>query len=269
MAKTVDLLALAAHEPALAWDAFVVENAYNRIQLALLRHVPALTEAASQGRWAPGYDARALAELCGDVRSSRHAFAAPALDWGFNLSEPQVTAALAHFLSASQREPAQSGRCAAFLRALYRAAGVSERKPRLDLFPDRLAGPVDVQAERPIGSRRVDIALEWKEHGKQSRMILIECKFNHHITPGQLPAYRQFAKRKVDDGSQALFVIVDRLAGRTARAIARNKDWIPLTWRALVRRLEQELESVESTADSADFARLRRTIWAMGSTRSF
>lgn len=273
MASHTDCLMLAERSYDVQWDQVRVEKVYRLIQHAALGYLPTLVELALRQNWAPGYGAASFARLCGDVRAGWHAFCAEPLEWGFTLSEPQVTTALVHFLSLKVDGAAEKNRCAALVRALYRAAGVTDERQRLDPSKAR-NGSLSVEAEHRIGrkpgSKRVDIAIKWEEDGaERPRLILIECKFNHHVTRGQLPAYREYAQRQTGERGHELFVIVDRLSGRTAAAIRRNRDWIPLTWRALIRRLEQEGVESRSMDGTDDFARLRRTIWEMANKHSF
>lgn len=239
----------------------------------MLRHMPTLIAAAQSGNWLPDYSTAAVTQLWGDVTDPGHVFNAQAIDWGFNLTEPQCTKALAYFLGAEGDESLSRHRCAAFVRALYRAAGLSNHTGLLSLENVK-PGTLILEAEKVVDRGRVDLALEWKDkervnQASDRRLILIECKFNHHVTEDQLLIYRKHADRHAKGVPRALFLIVDQMTSQAARELRRscNKEWIPLTWRALIRRLEIELMALGLPADQ-DFVRLRRTIWNMCTSRS-
>ncbi|MBA2781114.1 PD-(D/E)XK nuclease family protein [Billgrantia kenyensis] len=237
----------------------------------MVEHLPVLNQAALDSDWGPAYLSIVPASLYGDVSARRHAFAVEGLNWGIRLSEPQVTSALVNFLSPTVFTDAGPRRCAALVRALYRAAGRMDERLRLDPLL-ATPGTLEVAAERRTGDRRIDIAIEWFDgpttDKTSRRLVLIECKFDHHITSKQLPAYRQYAQRQTAEGGYALFLLLDRLTSRTTRSIARNKDWQPVTWLAVLRYLEQELIQ-EPDEGVEDFACLRRTIWNMAKNRTF
>jgi len=237
----------------------------------MIAHLPELTQAARDGKWAPAYIPTVLAPLYGDVSSKRHAFSVTGLGWGIRLTEPQVTSALVHFLSPTVFTNSGNRRCAALVRALYRAAGLVDERKRLDPLL-AVPGTLKVDAERRTGNCRIDIALEWWEGPTNDkanrRLVLIECKFNHHVTRKQLPTYRQYAKRQTTDGGYALFLLFDRFTSHITSSIAHNQDWQPVTWLASLRCLEQELLQAPGEEEGG-FASLRRTIWDMANGRSF
>src|SRR5690606_9423986 len=236
---------------------------------AMLRHLPTLLAAAQQGNWTPGYSRAPVVQLWGDVTHSEHVLSVQPIEWGFRFTEPQCTKALAHFLNGDGDETQSRARCAAFVRALYRAAGKQDegRMNPESAKPNTLT----VEAERSIGKKRVDIALEWEDRRDveqdNRRLILIECKFNHHVTDGQLSGYRKFASSRAKVGSRELFLVVDQMTSHTAQTLRKNNDWAPLTCRALIRRLEREL-AVGGVQVDGDFVRLRRTIWGMSDKNS-
>lgn len=265
------LVEFTEHDWSVDWNADRVVELYRVLEGSMVEHLPELMQAALDAGWNPAYLPAILAPLFGDVSAEQHAFSAQGLDWGVRLTEPQITAALVHFLSPTVFIESGPQRCASFVRALYRAAGLEDDRQRPD---PSLATPgtLKVEAERRIGSRRIDIALEWYEgpitNKASRRLVLIECKFGHQVTSKQLPAYREYAKRWTDDGRYELFLLLDRFTSRTTTSISRNQEWQPVTWLAVLRCLEQELAQ-EPVEGEAAFACLRRTIWDMANSRAF
>src|SRR5690606_19435945 len=90
-----------------------------------LLHMPALISAARAGNWLPDYSAAAFMQLWGDLTDHGHAFNSPSISWGFNLSEPQCTTAVAHLLGLAGEAELSRARCASFVPALYPAARMS------------------------------------------------------------------------------------------------------------------------------------------------
>ena len=110
-----------------------------------------------------------------------HSFTERPLDWGFGLTEPMATRALAKFLSYGSAE-LRARRISAFLQAI----GFSEGSVSLDALQR-----CQVVAEED----RIDMKLVWKdEHGRDA-VIIIEAKFGHKVTEGQLSSYRATVKR--------------------------------------------------------------------------
>ena len=142
------------------------------------------------------------------------------LDGWPRLTEPQVTKAIAHFLQ-SEDPIAREGRIGALLSALScRLEGGS--------------GNARVSTEAPVaGKRSIDLLVEWQDGRGFDRALVIEAKFGHDVTPGQLSAYRRHLRRierryrraEHDGGPELLFVVSPDYRKSDARALARNKYW--------------------------------------------
>jgi len=104
-----------------------------------------------------------------------HSFNAPFLNWHFKLSEPNVTQTLAMFLNEGP-DDVKARRIHAFLVALK-----TPDIPELD----RLSHCI-VMAEKD----RIDLEI-WIPQGSsgQYRPVIVEAKFGHKVTQGQLSKY--------------------------------------------------------------------------------
>ena len=174
---------------------------------------------------------------------------------GFDATEPQITKGIAKFLDPANHGKIGETRLKAFLLALLEGRSKNESlKASLEQ-----AHSFSIQAEKPIpnNNRRIDIFIGWNpldsketeyfEHG-----LIIEAKFGHKITAGQLPDYKQHAKKILANvENTALFLLT--LSGT---ASVRNKDWQPVQWLTLMSRWERSLND-----DDVDFTQFRRFIW--------
>lgn len=115
--------------------------------------------------------------------------AAEPLLW-IDLQEPQVTRGLAHFVNAGPRE-IRIARTWALLHALRRL-----RSPERDEFPvalDRVRNAHVVAEGAANVGRRIDL-VAWIETPEGDRYgAVLEAKFAHQLTRGQLGAYERAA----------------------------------------------------------------------------
>lgn len=124
-----------------------------------------------------------LKNVFGDFHSN-HSFSAPFLDWRMTLSEPTVTRTLADFLNEGSDE-LKARRIHAFLTAL--------QVPELPEL-STLAGCI-VQAEVDRIDFEIWIPCSDTEH---FRPVIVEAKFGHKITNGQLKKiHRRPEKRHI------------------------------------------------------------------------
>jgi hypothetical protein len=208
----------------------------------------------------PHFAAADLGHVFGNLDSS-HAFHVAPLDWGMRLTEPQATGALAHLLSHPHRE-IKAQRVKAFLHAL----GMRFLDPDTYDF-----GTAEITAERLIkDNRRIDLELllPWtRSHATPSkpkyRAILVEAKFNHKITSGQLSAYRRhqqkFEHPDIPETPDGDLIVLGLCNDRSlAKHLTRNSSWRFLSWRTLLVNFERALPAA---ADDANFRLFRRTIW--------
>jgi len=207
-----------------------------------------------RGWSAPAFDEDALRTACGDRGQPGHVFRVDPLVWGFNLTEPQITGALAHFLDTGD----VAKRRTAFLAVFGCAFDPSHPHDALEAC---------VKAEADGGNKgRIDLLIKWRKDrdGRKhpySRCLAIEAKTGgYKISNDQLTRYRRRVVRglKIDDPTLA--VVAPRRDRHTEKKLNENRDWRFATWRSVLWRFERELGRLGGDPDQ-EFARFRRTIW--------
>ena len=168
----------------------------------------------------------------------------PSVSWA-KFTEPQLTKGFARFLN--DPEPvARVGRVQALLKAL----GATELGEGMT--------EVTVTAEAPIsGNKRIDLLIKWRDTSDRPYAVAIEAKLGHHVTSGQLPAYRNHLRR-IAKNRRLLVVVAPRLTAGIDRSLRRNRDWRWTTWRDLLIAYERALPV---DYDDAEYLRFRRTLW--------
>ena len=179
------------------------------------------------------------------LKRQPHLFRAePSVTWA-KFSEPQLTKGFAHFLS----DPEPITRIER-VRALLKALGAGALGDDMTQLM--------VTAEAPTsGNRRIDLLIAWRDSSERPCAAAIEAKLGHHVTSGQLPAYRNHLRTIAKD-RRLLFVVAPRLTTRTDRSLRRNRDWRWTTWRDLLIAYERALPV---NFDDAEYLRFRRTLW--------
>ena len=170
--------------------------------------------------------------------------AAPSVTWA-TFTEPQLTKGFARFLN----DPEPASRIER-VRALLMALGAADIGAEMT--------EVMVTAEAPTsGNKRIDLLIKWRDSSERRYAAAIEAKLGHHITSGQLPAYRNHL-RKIANDRRLLVVVAPRLTKRTDRSLRRNRDWRWTTWRDLLIAYERALPV---DYDDCEYLRFRRTLW--------
>ena len=174
-----------------------------------------------------------------------HLFRAePSAAW-VTFTEPQLTKGLAHFLNAA--DPTVR---AERVRALLKALGAAE-------LGNDINGAI-VRAEAPTsGNKRIDLLIEWQDSSRQRFAVAIEAKLGHHITTGQLSAYRNHLRR-IPKACRRLVVISPRRTRPTERSLQRNRDWRWMAWHDLLIAHERSLRDEH---DDQEYLQFRRTLW--------
>ena len=170
--------------------------------------------------------------------------AAPSVTWAV-FTEPQLTKGFARFLNAFD-PVARTER----VRALVKALGAAD--------PGNDIGGVVVTAEAPTsGNKRIDLLIEWRDSSGQRFAIAIEAKLGHHITTGQLSAYKNHLRR-IPKERRRLVVVSPRRTRLTERSLRRNRDWRWMAWHDLLVAHERCLPDHH---DEPEYLRFRRTLW--------
>lgn len=178
----------------------------------------------------------------------RQCFSEGRFEWT-SFHEPQITRGLVHFLNHSPTR-LRKARCVAFANAVSTCCKLGYRKT----FPHN-----PVHARVVAEEERVDILVELSDADGPFGVV-IEAKFNHRLTEGQLESAVKHTQKLGWNLERSCFLVVgpdlDRL---DCEILDDNKLWSSVTWWALLRNLERELPT---EADCADFRRFRSTVWS-------
>ena len=168
----------------------------------------------------------------------------PSVIWA-TFTEPQLTKGFAYFLNAHD-PTARTER----VRALLKALGAAQ------LINDISEVMVTPEAATS-GNKRIDLLIEWRDSFEQSYAVAIEAKLGHHVTTGQLCAYRNHL-RKIPNERRRLVVVSPRRTGHTDRSLQRNRDWRWMAWHDLLVGHER---SLRDDHDDRAYLQFRRTLW--------
>ena len=184
------------------------------------------------------------------VDREHHLFCAAPIAWA-KFTEPQFTKGFAYFLAASD-QTVRIGRT----RALLKALGV-ETAMKVDLGEEMTKIRVAAE-ESTSGKKRIDLLIVW-EHSSNRFAVVIEAKLGHHITVGQLSAYREhLEKMKIQKERRLLIVASPRVTEKDRKALRRNREWRWKGWRDLLIAHERALCD---EYDAPAYSRFRKTLW--------
>ena len=191
--------------------------------------------------WSRGYSAL---ERIFELKRQPHLFRTKPIAWA-KFTEPQFTKGFAYFLDT----PAvRIHRIRALLVALG-AAGLCEDMCDVEVTAEALTAR----------NKRIDLLIEWKDSSKNRYAVAIEAKLDHHVTVGQLKAYRRhLTNRKISRERWLLAVVSPRRTARTDKSLQDNRDWRWMAWRDLLIAHERALP-VECDDDA--YLQFRRTLW--------
>ena len=237
-----DLLAFcmpARSEDAHRFFARLGESRSDAVAVALGKNALPLAATPAWSRGAP-----AVGKVFALTRRLHLFRAEPAVSWT-TFIEPQFTRGFAHFLNDSRSEVRIER-----VRALLKALGAA------DLARDICETVVTAEAPTS-GGRRIDLLIEWRDPSQRRCAAAVEAKLGHHVTGGQLPAYRNHL-RKVAKEHRLLAVVSPQLTVRTDKSLRRNRDWRWVAWRDLLIAHERALPD---EYDERAYARFRRSLW--------
>ena len=203
--------------------------------------------------WSLGFDGDLGTENEGiwGRRWDGHGFGALPLYRGFKPTEPQYTGAIAYFLTPAEVGDVAYTRAKAFITAICRAARQE--------VPDfaHMADDFNVIAEEPVKDGRIDISIDWPINATDRVYVIIEAKFDHTVTVGQLKKYKKHFGSKT--GEQHFFVVSLKETKLNFRD--REDGWKAIRWGTLLRHLENEISKSPFADDDEDFRRLRSSLW--------
>lgn len=169
---------------------------------------------------------------------------------GFSATEPQITSGIVHFINPKNYGEAGESRLKTFLHALL------YKQSKYAVLIDSLenAHSFTIEAEKFVrkDGRRIDIFIGWNPQGKDKYEygLIVEAKFGHKVTIGQLSSYRKYAKNLINN---EIALILLTLNGKPSN---RNKEWHPVQWFTLMSRWERNLNDSDT-----DFKNFRRFVW--------
>ena len=206
------------------------------------------------------FDRDILRNVYGDFNASNHMFNAAPLDWGFRLTEPQITKALAHFLSKPDMKAAR-------LRAFMETFGVEIPKDIALLE----AASIEAESESTENDRqgrvkrrgRIDIEILYdldpnkaKEKPFQKGLI-IEAKLGHQVTREQLKNYRITSNKRADFPEH--FILAQHDGDEKRLHHKQRNKWSVVYWDRVLIAFEKQLVDIGDFDE--DFRRFRRTLW--------
>ena len=176
-----------------------------------------------------------------------HLFKVEMSDGADKLKETYATKQLAQFLDTYD-EVVRKGRVCALLKTL----GVSEDVINIS--------EVQVKDEElTTGNKRIDVIVKWKDSSGNECVAVIEAKFDHHLTPGQLETYRRHV-RSIPKNRRWLVIVSPQRTRDVDESLKKrgNREWVWLSWHDLLLAHERNLAD---EFDSIDYLHFRRKIW--------
>ncbi len=191
----------------------------------------------------------------GDIESPRHAFSVEPLDWGRRLLERQVTETLCNYLDPKTDSHAAT-RCAVFLQTLFDLSGASPiDTAKADRTGLRIVAEHRITWRKKL--RRIDLLIEMMQEGRRQATV-VEFKFEHHATEGQLNDIEKWTNKKYDEWS-LFFIAPDISAQKNIQDQYRN--WKVLSWHTLLRRLEMNMQTASAKVDNEQYRFFRRNMF--------
>jgi hypothetical protein len=186
------------------------------------------------------------------LNATPHAFDAMPHSWT-TFREPQITTGLAYFLGSGPQRGRP--RVQAFLNSAFRTSGAVALTERLGASE---VGGTLAKAEEA----RVDLVVEAALSDGTRTGVVVEAKFCHHLTRGQLPAATRHAVSRGLTAKNAAFLVVlpdIAMVGTAIFSKVGNRHWRAVSWWDLLLDFERTLDP---SADDGQFRAFRRTIWS-------
>lgn len=149
-----------------------------------------------------------------------------------------------------------AARCAVFLQTLFDLSGA----PPIDTTKADRTG-LRIVGEHQIAwrkkPRRIDLLIEMKWEGRMQAAV-VEFKFEHRATKGQLDDIQKWANKKYDEIS-LFFIVPDISAHKNIQD--QYPDWKVLSWHTLLRRLEMNMQAAFAKVDNEQYRFFRRNMF--------
>lgn len=208
-------------------------------------------------------DAADIKNMYGDIDSPNHSFGAEPLDWGFRLTEPQITKGWEYFLNEQGSGSDGHRRRAALLITLSDLSDTFFCKSE-ELSDYKITAKAEhhftVPSPKTRASRFIDLLIEWTNTDTTTQVAAIEFKLEHHVTLGQLSDTEKHMHTRPNTKNRVLFLIVPSIKSHR-RATRKNRDWHLVSWHAFLRRYEINLEAAQTGNHNGEFQRFRRTVF--------
>ncbi len=239
------------------WNPYAIKQARNDT-VGALRNLPRCA-AKAQEYFAYFDEFQKLRETpCyGDLYAEQHMFRHAVIDWGFRFSEPEMTQGLAYFLSRSRQSSWY------FLLALFSTARANIPHEDRDTF--LRSASVETETRINVGKdkfMRIDLCIRWYSANGCLNLAVVEFKFGHPITSGQLPKYCDYAKEqaKATGGDYYLFLVFQKLDKKSHQYAKNHYSWHQIQWVPLLKCWECYL-TADTEMKAKDFAQFRHTLW--------
>lgn len=209
------------------WSLEPVLKAVGSAELILRRAIPRLAAILERS-----FDASPIREFL--ALHSGNAMVLPPPDWGVALTEPQAVKGLAHLV---QGRPDR-------LLALLKGLGIT-------FAHDELRN-ASIEAETPD---RIDLLINLER-----RSFIVEAKFGHRITKGQLARYGRAVKgRHLCSGDRDILLLIDPTKANNLHHKQVSR-WRVRSWAQVLLSLEREMCRTTSNDDD-DFRLFRCLLW--------
>ncbi|TKW67150.1 MAG: hypothetical protein DI616_08780 [Paracoccus denitrificans] len=155
----------------------------------------------------------------------------PRLNWKMSLSERMATESLAKLLNAGGGH-ARASRIEACLRSL----GLGDDELG---FASGCLASAEVFSEVPArDGRRIDLKFLWRDARDRERVLVVEAKFGHVVTDGQLRCYRD--STRLEHPAAVRHHLILALAENALLPVIRryDGDWRFCSWRDMWLRFE-------------------------------
>jgi len=163
--------------------------------------------------------------------SENHAFMHNDLGLGFELTEPHITKTIASKIGYSQ----DFGK--SFVYALQNE------------MPKRI---ISAEAEEPTkNGKRIDLAIKWIDKEDKKRLSIIEAKFGHKLTTGQLKAYRDWGSKQASFENPD-FIYLTKTGELPPKKLQTKERWKCVSWLSVLRRWETILSKYENKENPND-----------------